>query len=351
MKGTKAGTLALAMLICGFVTARADIVPGDILKDHPTLKAPSADAVHAEVFGWPELKELDAAKKAEAEARWKKASAANLPLLDRLVATAAVANPRIEKLIELCSAPRRPGAPIDVKWLAQSTLTPALVKNLRLFYARWLAHERLYDDVLEQVRGLAASEVVDPASLLFCQAVGYHQLLEKEPGLRTIDRLLNEVVDVPQRYRSLAMLMRVDLEKLDDKTLDHIARRMEDIRRRLDLGQAGTRVVEVEDGVIKSLDKMIDDLEKQQQQQSASSSAGAMRPTQAMPDSRLSPLKAPGEVDRKNIGSTAGWGDMPAKQRDEALQQIGKDFPSHYRDAIEQYFRKLAAAAPAAKSE
>ena len=27
---------------------------------------------------------------------------------------------------------------------------------------------------------------------------------------------------------------------------------------------------------------------------------------------------------------------------EEALQQIGKDFPAHYRDVIEQYFRKLA---------
>ena len=24
------------------------------------------------------------------------------------------------------------------------------------------------------------------------------------------------------------------------------------------------------------------------------------------------------------------------------MQQIGRDFPSHYRDVIEQYFRKLA---------
>jgi hypothetical protein len=33
---------------------------------------------------------------------------------------------------------------------------------------------------------------------------------------------------------------------------------------------------------------------------------------------------------------------LPAKEREEAMQQIGKDFPSHYREVIEQYFRKLA---------
>ena len=52
--------------------------------------------------------------------------------------------------------------------------------------------------------------------------------------------------------------------------------------------------------------------------------------------------KGPGEVAKKPIGSESGWGDLPPRQRQEALQQIGKDFPAHYRDVIEQYFRKLA---------
>ena len=46
---------------------------------------------------------------------------------------------------------------------------------------------------------------------------------------------------------------------------------------------------------------------------------------------------------KKNIGSGSGWGDLPPKEREEAMQQIGRDFPSHYRDVIEQYFRRLAA--------
>ena len=45
----------------------------------------------------------------------------------------------------------------------------------------------------------------------------------------------------------------------------------------------------------------------------------------------------------KNIGNRIGWGDLPPKEREEAMQQISKEFPSHYRDVIEQYFRRLAA--------
>jgi hypothetical protein len=137
------------------------------------------------------------------------------------------------------------------------------------------------------------------------------------------------------------MLMRSDLAELDEKNLDHIARRMDDIRRRLDLGRAGKQVVEIENGVIKSLDKLIEEMEKQQQQQGGGAS-GSAGPSSPMQDSRIAPLKGPGQVDHKQVGSTAGWGDLPAKQREEALQQIGKDFPAHYRDVIEQYFRKLA---------
>ena len=45
---------------------------------------------------------------------------------------------------------------------------------------------------------------------------------------------------------------------------------------------------------------------------------------------------------KKDIGHKSGWGDLPPKEREEALQQMGRDFPAHYRDAIEEYFRKLA---------
>jgi hypothetical protein len=169
--------------------------------------------------------------------------------------------------------------------------------------------------------------------------------LDKEKGLKAIQTLLTNVANFPNRYRSVATLMKNDLESLKDESLDHISRQMEDVRRRLALGRAGKKVREVEDDVIAALDKLIKELEDRQQQQSQNSAGGgaAPQPQQAMPDSRIARIQGAGEVDRRRIGNTSGWGDLPPKQREEALQQIGKDFPPHYRDAIEQYFRKLAA--------
>ncbi|GMQ80207.1 MAG: hypothetical protein BMS9Abin04_159 [Planctomycetia bacterium] len=52
--------------------------------------------------------------------------------------------------------------------------------------------------------------------------------------------------------------------------------------------------------------------------------------------------KGPGKVQPKDIGDTSDWGNLPPKQREEAMQQIARDFPAHYRDVIQQYFKKLA---------
>ena len=62
-----------------------------------------------------------------------------------------------------------------------------------------------------------------------------------------------------------------------------------------------------------------------------------------MQDSQIAELKGPGKIDHKDIGHNAGWGNMNDKDREKAMQEIGREFPSHYREVIEEYFRRLAA--------
>src|SRR5262249_1402621 len=153
-------------------------------------------------------------------------------------------------------------------------------------------------------------------------------------------RLMENEGTIPRRYASLARLMQADLEGLKDESLDHIARRMDDIRRRLDLGRAGPKVRSVEDGVIASLDKLIEEIEKPQQAAAAAaaqSQGGRQQmPTRPLQDSMPIAGKGEGQVTKKPIGTQGGWGDLPPRERNEALQQIGKEFPAHYRDMIEQ---------------
>lgn len=331
--------LALGMPLTTFAAGVADL--GTLASD-ARFKPPTADEVRRQALEWLSSKNPDDATRQAAEQIWQ---AGEQPaLLDRLASTFALADERAASLARLTAKPRPAGPLAPQEWLKSDDLPAFERNNLRLIYGRWLAQERLYDEALAQLTDLSPAEVIDPATLLFYQAVVYHRLLDKEHGLKSLANLLDNVPEIPHRYRSIAALMKTDLEALKDESLDHISRQMEDIRRRLALGRAGKKVRKVEDDVIEALDKLIKEAEDRAQQSQSAGGAGAMpQPRQAMPDSRIARMQGAGEVDRRRIGDTSGWGDLPPKQREEALQQIGKDFPPHYRDAIEQYFRKLAA--------
>ena len=326
-------------------SVRADDTQADPFAPTATLKVPAADEVRAQALDWLAAQKVDAKVQAQAAELWGPAVEGGDELLNRLAATLALGNPAAAELVAFCQAPLTSPRLPDVNWLL-SDEQPALVRNnLRLLFGRWLAQNRLYDEADPQLAGLDASTVVDPATLLFYQAVVAHRLLQREAGLKALERLKNDVADCPERYRALAGMLENDLKGLEDESLDHIARRMEDIRRRLDLGRAGPKVREVEDGVIASLDKLIDEMEKQQQQQQqqqSGSSGGNTQPSNPAQDS--SPLggSGPGETRQRKFANEGGWGQLPPKERQQAMQQIGKDFPSHYRDVVEQYFRKLA---------
>ena len=194
------------------------------------------------------------------------------------------------------SQPRTEFAVPKQPWLNAGAGTPFFVNNLKLLLARWMVHESMFDEALEQLSGLKPKDVVAPASLLFYQSIAAYALLDKESGLKSMDNLLRGDKASPRRYVVLAQLMQGDLGGLKEETLDHVARRMEDIRRRLDLGRAGKKVVTTEDGVIKSLDKIIDELEKQQDQDGRQARQGrgkspgkSLKSSQPMQDSHDRP--------------------------------------------------------------
>jgi hypothetical protein len=213
-----------------------------------------------------------------------------------------------------------------------------------LYQARSLVQQGLYDEALSWTNGLKTDDVVAPDALLFYRAVAHHQLVEPAQADMALAQLMERQEGLPTRYQKLADLMQHDLSGLEDESLDHISRRMNDIRRRLAQGRAGERVQGIEKGVIESLDKLIKKLEEEAQKRAqAANASGQAQPSMPMQDSRIAELKGPGKVDRKDIGRKAGWGNMDEKEREKALQEIGREFPSHYREVIEEYFRRLAA--------
>ena len=168
-------------------------------------------------------------------------------------------------------------------------------------------------------------------------------MLLKTEGLSTLKKLLDQTIDVPVRYTAVAALMKEDLERLDPETLDEIARKMTDVQRRLSLGRTGPKVQKKEDEIIATLDEMIKKMEDQQSSSSASSSgSGSQQNANPAQDSQVKGSTAPGNVDKKKFSGNGAWGGLPDKQRAKAKDLISREFPAHYRQAIEEYTRKAA---------
>ena len=228
----------------------------------------------------------------------------------------------------------------------------SLPKPMRMSLRTWLGRElvrsRLYDEALPVIAEVDPTESVDPAAVLFYRGACYHAMLMKKEALADLRKLLENEDDCPVRFARTAQLMVADIKPLKEDTLDEISRLMTDVTRRLDLGRSGEDVKEQEQKVIDKLTKLIEKLQEQQQQQqqqqqqSQGQGGGQGGNGAPMNDSRAAGASGNGDVDKKNIEQKDGWGNLPPAERQQALQQISRDLPTHYREAIEAYFRKLA---------
>jgi hypothetical protein len=158
--------------------------------------------------------------------------------------------------------------------------------------------------------------------------------------------LLTDTEAVPQRYRAVAELMVADLEQLKEQSLGEVARQMKDVRRRLDLGHSGPRVQRVEERIITTLDELIKKLEEQQGGGGGGGNSQGQpksnQPSSPMQDSQIGGQTGPGEIDRKDLGGIDHWGELPDKKKADAKNLINRQFPAHYRQAVEEYLKKLA---------
>ncbi len=250
----------------------------------------------------------------------------------------AIVEPKVIELVEsLREHPENPKKP-KLSVLDDEKLAPVIRNNVSLAVGRWLAQNRFYDEAKDLLGLLKTGDVVDPGTLLFYRALVDHRLFEKNACLKTIDRLYENESSLPRRYTQISRLMQNDIKAMKAESLDHAARIMDDINRRISLNRSGKRVIGQEKRVIDMLDKIIEELEKQQQQQQGSST----NPSSPMQDSRIAGGKGDGRAQSKNYGEGGEWGDLPPAKRAEAMAEISKNLPPHYRQVIEEYFRKLA---------
>lgn len=353
MKANRSITISLmnlvAVLLAFLVCLQSFARDTSDLKKRASWQPVTVEQVKEQLDAWLSSQTTDEAARKQIDTIWsapldKSASSTNAGeiLLDRVVASIGVVEPRAAQVIAKLQSDSA-AVPAKFPFLFDEQ-TPAFVRfNLRLGYGRWLAQQSYFDDALEQLSGLKPDNVVDPASLLFYQSVAFQRLLKKDECIKALDKLLENESLLPRRYVTVAKLMDADIRPLETDSLDEIARLMSDIRRRLNFGHAGKRVRQQEDDVIAKLDKKIKEIEDQMQKMpSGGQGQGGTQSSNPAEDSQNLGGRGQGDVDQKNIGNKAGWGNLPPKEREQALQQISKDLPAYYREAIEEYFRKLA---------
>lgn len=319
------------------------------LSNQASWQIPTPEEIEAQLFAWLDSQTFEEGVARQLKNTWhdRKDSLDHLTLVTQIFSQV---NEDAQGLIKLCDAPKPNSELPKFPTLTDENAAPFLRHNLRLYYGQWLGLNRLFNETQQQLEDLKPEDVIDPASLLFFQAVSFHRLLQKEKCLPVLEKLMEQPDAVPRRYATMARLMEVDLKPLKEDSLDEISRLMDNIQVRLRHGRAGARVRKEEADVIAKLDKLIEKLEKQAEQagqSGQSADSGGNRAAAPMQDSQISPGQSgPGNVDPKDLGENVDWGDLPPKEREEALQKLSKGLPSHYRDVIEEYFQKLAKEEP-----
>jgi len=227
-----------------------------------TLRQPSLEVAKADAQAW-----LKAAGKTDADSQkaFDAVWSSDRPLLDKVADTFALGNADAKALLN----DARNGdaaAPTEVPALLKDAkLPPYFRANLGLAYAKALSNRRVYEESGAVLKLFKADQTVDPGAYYFHKAVAEHALMMRPQADEDIGRLLDDVGDAPERYRMVGALMHFDMLTWNDKDLGWVARKMDNIQRRLDLVRGGKETQRIQKEVIVRLDEMIKELENQNQ--------------------------------------------------------------------------------------
>ena len=348
----KAILIHAAMILAAQILAPQTLVKpllaDDDLEIRATWAEPLAVDLVEQIDAWTEELELD-----ESQVQFVSSSREALRVAegaaathDALIGLIRQADPEADALVMACRTGNAASLPPFDALVKERKWPQVVSDNLRLVLGISLAINQLYDEALENLSQLDTESVADPASLLFYRGATQFRLRERDEAKQTLSKLLERADDIPTRYATIARLMEAEINSTEPDSLQDIAQIMDSIRVRLDHGRAGKRVRGEEEEVIEKLDKMIEKLEEQLQQMQAAMSSGAggnnLQPSSPMQDSMPAGGTGPGNVDPKSLGTQTEWGNLPPKEREKALQELGEEFPPHYRSVIEEYFRQLA---------
>jgi hypothetical protein len=348
-----------AAVLCGGSLFAADTksAPKEVAS-FGTLTAPSPEAAKAKAVAWlKSVGKTDAATMKKVDEIW----ASDNAILDKVADTLCLGDDKAAKLLAEARDINAP-APTDTPTILKDTKLPIFYRaNLTLAYAKALSNRRIYEEALEALLQVKGEQVVEPSAYFFHRAVAEFSLMLRRQADESITRLMDDVGDTPERYKMVAMLMHFDMLTWQDKDLDWISRKMDNIQRRLDLTRGGPQTQKMQKEVLVRLDEMIKEKENQQKQQGQGQGQGnggncppggnpgnggppqGNKPTNPAKDFGLPTGQEAGQVDPKKVNDLAkNWGSLPEKERAKAMLELTRDLDPKYREAIETYIKTIA---------
>lgn len=350
-----AALAALCGVMVGIQSASAQTVPA---ARFGALRQAEVETVKARALEWlKSTGKADPVTLAKFESIWRDDYRS---ILQRTADTLALGSPEAARLLAQAHDPSAP-APLTVPDLLNDQNQPFFFRaNLALAYAKALSTRRVYEESLAALKLVQPEQVVDPAIYLFHRAVAEHALMRKADAAKSIKRLVEDVSDAPLRYKTIAVLMHMDMQAWapEERDLGNISRLMGNIERRLDLSRGGKVTQDLQKKVIYRLDELIKELEAQQDQDSADGSGNGgncpgggkgngsggntVRPSSPASDSRIMGGAGQGKVNEEKLRQyQENWGKLPPRERARALQELTRDLPPSYREVIEQFLNNV----------
>jgi hypothetical protein len=339
----KLPTLALAACLLASSSASA----AKKATSFGTLEAVDAKAVQAEAEKWLTASVKDAAAKNKFKAIW---AAKDRLLMDRVIDTLLLD----KNAAKLLTDARNPEAPAPTKvpaLLKNKKLSTFYRANLAVAYAKALSTRRVYEEALATLKAVKPEQVADPAAYLFHRAVAEHALLKKDEASKSLGRLLDEVNDVPERYKTVGALMLLDMLTWKEKDLNWVARKMDNSGRRLQLARGGPVTQKIQKDIVNRLDELIKELENKQKGSASggcpsgapSGGGGGANAGSPMPDSNIANNTGSGTAIPKKFKKVAQkFIQMPEKERRRLIQEMTRGMSDKHAQAIQTYFKRIA---------
>jgi len=258
-----AAVVTLLLVGSSQVTAESGKKPAKEDSSFGALKTADAAEARKQADAWLKSVKADAATLKKVDKVW----GTDRPVLEKVTETLALGDADAAKLLAEAKDADT-AAPVEVPAVLKDKKKSSFYRNnLALAYAKALTQRKVYEEALEAFAAVKVEDVCDPSAFLFHKAVCEYELMLKDKADDSIRRLIVDVSDSPERYTRVAALMAYDMDTWQEKDLGWIARKMDNIQRRLDLKRGGKHTQKMQKEVLVRLDEMIKEIENKQKNQ------------------------------------------------------------------------------------